>query len=162
MLRRLWVLKQWRNMCKSSRQHWMYHSWCFFNRSISNCSSRNVAGYEPSNTDWFCSKRNVPSNTLQEGSKVLQTCLVWRQWRTAVSIVLLKCKKCMLHLWWRTEAKLAKVFTVFLVQALYWPLLSLTFSISLFYAHCFWPASGILRKLNFSFPSYFVITRRNV
>ena len=133
-------------MCKSSRQHWMYHSWCFSNRSISNCRSRNVAGYEPSNTDWFCSKRNVPSNTLQEGSKVLQTCLVWRQWRTAVSIVLLKCKKCMLHLWWRTEAKLAIVFTVAEVWINPSPWSISLLSFSFFY---FSPTLGIRRMLIF-------------
>ena len=38
-----------------------------------------------------------------------------------------------------------------------------SFSLSLsLYAHCFWPTSGILRKLKFCFASYFGITRRNI
>ena len=36
-----------------------------------------------------------------------------------------------------------------------------SFFLSLFYAHCFSPTSGILRKLKFYFSSYFGITRKS-
>ena len=53
---------------------------------------------------------------------------------------------CMLHLWWRTKAKLAIVFTQFVFSFFY----------------CFSPTSGILRKVKFCLASYFGITRRNI
>ena len=46
--------------------------------------------------------------------------------------------------------------------SMYWPLLTLTFTLLSFYAHCFSATSGIIRKLKFYLPSYFGITRRNI
>ena len=50
------------------------------------------------------------------------------------------------------ESELAIVFTEFFFLSY----------LSLFYTHCFSPASGILWKLKFCFPSQFGITRRNM
>ena len=91
-------------------------------------------------------------------TKLVQAACVRHPWRTEVKLaivftyffffLLLVQAACVRHPWWQTEAKGAIVFTYFILLSFFF-----LFLLFFFYIFCFSPTLGILRKLKLCLPS---------